>query len=296
MHLIRDDIIDQAALVGALFCHSYQCGLEELYDEGRWLRELDYRGLVAYASALDFVSAGAMARGAQTFLFDHDQILAFLRAIDRKLPPGDYPAPFEQMIVQFSRGIDEKLFTTGERVISAADDHDQILALLITTPRADEPAVVNIAAWFASASVNRIKLDIKGDGTVFYEPIVTAQDSQKAALLQADKQRLANLALLCLAYLHSPNTQVSHIVPDKQVNQKRVAKGKRTLPDYYICHTHRAHVVIEKTSSHSSRAVSFRFDVQGHFRHLPTGKTVWVKAHQRGLAHDLYKPKIYHVD
>ena len=38
-----------------------------------------------------------------------------------------------------------------------------------------------------------------------------------------------------------------------------------------------------------------RYDVRGHFRRLETGKTIWVRPHQRGLQNELYVPKTYVV-
>ena len=44
------------------------------------------------------------------------------------------------------------------------------------------------------------------------------------------------------------------------------------------------------------RHVSFRFDVRGHWRNLSDGRTVWIRPHQRGVEHDLYRPKAYKVE
>jgi hypothetical protein len=46
----------------------------------------------------------------------------------------------------------------------------------------------------------------------------------------------------------------------------------------------------------SAQTHGFRYDVRGHFRRLPDGKLTWVRAHQQGLAHELYKPKVYKAE
>lgn len=63
--------------------------------------------LASYSDAIDFYITGFIAGQAQTFIFDSAQIMAFLAALDRRLAPGDYPAPFDCMIIQFSEPIPE---------------------------------------------------------------------------------------------------------------------------------------------------------------------------------------------
>lgn len=114
---------------------------------------------------------------------------------------------------------------------------------------------------------------------------------------QADKQRIANLALLCLAYIHSPGVETEHVQADAATNKKRAAKGKRELPDYYICRVRRTRQEGREGGS-SGKHVSLMFAVRGHFRRLEDGRTIWVRAHFRGLEHgeDSIKPKTYKVD
>ena len=40
----------------------------------------------------------------------------------------------------------------------------------------------------------------------------------------------------------------------------------------------------------------FRYDVAGHFRRLSAGRLIWVRPHQRGLAHELYVPSVRKVE
>jgi hypothetical protein len=135
-------------------------------------------------------------------------------------------------------------------------------------------------------------LDIKSDGVVAYNPIGGGGNEAKAR----DKQRIANLGLLCLAYIHSPGIEVEHVEPDPAVNRKRVSKGKAELPDYYVCRVSKRRYVPGEAGAPSGRHVSFRFDVRGHFRRLPDGRTIWIRSHQRGVEHEFYRPKSYRVD
>ena len=115
MHLIKNDIVDIANRTVSAFCGMYNLAPQELYDVARLTKRFNEQQLAEYSHALDFGAAGWIAAQAQTFVFDAEQILAFTSAIDRRLPPGNYPAPFDFMCIQFTQGIDEKLFTTGMR-------------------------------------------------------------------------------------------------------------------------------------------------------------------------------------
>ena len=101
--------------------------------------------------------------------------------------------------------------------------------------------------------------------------------------------------MLCLAYINSPGIELEKVSTPEKVNRKRAREGKRVLEDYYIC-------ALAKGRRHASegeptgRHVSFRFDVAGHFRRAPDGRTIWIRAHQRGLANERYRPKVYRVD
>jgi hypothetical protein len=306
MHLIRDDIVAATDLAVNAFCQHLAIPRSQIFDWQRWTRVLPAAAHHDYSQALDFAATGSQARGAQTFLFDSEQILAFLAAVDRRLPPGDYPAPFAEMIIQFTGGIDETLFTTGARAYAPAEAQDEVLGLVIAMPIdplassggqhiIDAPSI-NITAWYKSTAVNRVRMAVAGDGEIIYRPLDMDANHPNTAALQQDKQRIANLALLCLAYIHSPGIEVEHVEADAAINRRRLAKGKRALLDYYICHVRRAARPGQADGEGTGRHVSFRFDVSGHFRRLADGRTIWIRAHQRGLEHGLYKPKVYKVD
>lgn len=294
MHLIKNDIVDIANRAVAAFCELYNVQPQELYQVERWSQALTGQGLAAYSHALDFGAAGWIANQTKTFIFNSEQILEFVRAIDRRLPPGDYPAPFDFICIQFTTGIDEKLFTTGLRSSGSIEASDEILALMIAVPTGDNPShrLMNVIAWYKSTSINRIQLKVDGNGEIEYR----TSSTENAEALYQDKQRLANLALLCLSYIDSPGIVTERVAADPNVNRKRLAKGKRPLEDYYVCRVESRRTDTGAPDEPSGRHVGFRFDVRGHFRRMADGRTVWIRPHQRGIEHELYKPKIYEVE
>jgi hypothetical protein len=79
------------------------------------------------------------------------------------------------------------------------------------------------------------------------------------------------------------------------VNRKREKKGKRRLEDYYVIEYNAPHSGGDGQATGEGGKHGFRYDVCGHFRRLADGRTIWIAAHQRGLANETYKPKIYRV-
>jgi hypothetical protein len=139
--------------------------------------------------------------------------------------------------------------------------------------------------------MSRVAIPVAGDGTLSDFHGGPAADP----IIRQYKQRLANLALLCLAYLTSPGIEVERVEAPPAVAKRRAREGKSPLPDYYICRLAKGRRYAtegEPTGNH----VSFRFDVAGHFRRLSDGRTIWVRPHQRGLQHEIYKPKVYRID
>ena len=298
MHLIRNDVAGLANQVITEFCQLYKMPSSELYNVEDNLEKFSGQSLSDYSHTLDYGAAGWIAAQSQTFIFDVDQVQAFIRSIDRQLPPGDYPAPFEYMCIQFSRGIDEKLFTTGLRSSGSVEQSDEILGLFIAAPDGSdaEYRFLNVIAWYKSTSINRIQMNVAGDGTIEYRPL---DDTIEAIAdeLYRDKQRLANLAMLCLAYIDTPGMEIERVYTPDAVNRKRESKGKRRLEDYYVCRWNRDRVrYTAGQPGESERTVSFRFDVTGHFRRLADGRVIWIRPHQRGLEHERYVPKVYRVE
>lgn len=316
MHLIKYDTEKIGAMPAAALCEMYGLDPIRLFDTTYVKSRIPVSEYSRYGDTLDFLITRQLAREGQTFIFNSGQILQFLRSVDRTLPPGDYSPPFQQMIIQFTEPIPEKLFLTGaqpegyhhntaDEIKMVAQLHgldlkhvtdsnnDAVLGLVMGFPGTDGGNVVSVTAWFASTALNRSTANVSGDGRVTYTPMGHGLEAG-----QADKQRIFNLGMLCLAYMNTPGMVIERMSTPEAVNRKREAKGKRRLDDYYVCHWEHNQVRYKSGASQtdSDRTVSFRFDVIGHFRRLPDGRMTWVRPHQRGLTHEMYKPKVYRVD
>ncbi len=110
----------------------------------------------------------------------------------------------------------------------------------------------------------------------------------------SDYERLLPLVNACLSYINCENIYLEKQgeVPEA-VNRKREKKGKSRLEPYYVCRIRGVQYDSDGTGEGSKHGI--RYDVRGHFRRLTTGKTIWVRPHQRGLTNELYVPKVYHM-
>ena len=109
IHLIADDIIRTAGATALEFCANAGINPKEL---------------IAYES--------------HTFLFPSDQMLVFARAVDRKLPPGKYMAPFLNVIIQFTEPIPERDLLGIDAMDYEPGDAGPMAGLLIRFPLTGE--------------------------------------------------------------------------------------------------------------------------------------------------------------
>jgi len=99
-------------------------------------------------------------------------------------------------------------------------------------------------------------------------------------------------------FLSSPSVKLVRCEPDVALQKARQKRGKEPLPGWYeityrkVCGDYTKGTVSQKLWEHS-----FRYDVRGHFKRFDkgrmAGRVLWCPPHQRGLKHDLYKPKVY---
>lgn len=230
--------------------------------------------VTTYHHSTKYAVVASIAEASQTFLINSEQAQEFLRSIDRKLAPADHPLPFENICFQF----------TGMGVTGVMNDVS-LSAIMISVSETN--GTLFVVAWHKeNESADLIVLPISGDGSI---DILYEEDAQ-------NEQRIANLALLILAYINTPNIETELITTPKSVNGKREKKGKKPLQDYYICRwnppSHGGAGTATGTGSHHS----IRYDVAGHFRRLPDGRTIWIRSHQRGLQNERYVPKVYRVE
>lgn len=110
--------------------------------------------------------------------------------------------------------------------------------------------------------------------------------------------RFVTMAVHIMNYLTSPSLILEHKTHDAALQRSRIKRNKPPLPDWYeIRYAKTRHVGAGATGTGAHHA--FRYDVRGHFKHIKkgllAGRVVWCPAHQRGLANETYKPKIYVV-
>jgi len=256
--------------------------------------------LAAYASAdpreqasiVDLGVTLTVARAAKVILFSTEQALALKPALDHFAEDvTEYRLPFPCVMLQFTEPIPESALlasveqTDDMRAMGVAED--RIVALLLAQEEDEAGLTINSAsAWFATTTVNRVSwrdderahlrlLPGTGKGT---------EDERR------NKERIRNLAIACIAYVNCENVTLEKQAVAEKVNRKRAREGKRVLEDYYLC---RLRPGKGEAAAGEGPVHSYRYDVRGHFRRLPDGKLTWVRAHQRGLAHELYRPKVY---
>ena len=316
MRLIKDEILALAVKAGSAgFKHFSQYGVTAsniLSPDAMLLVPEDERG--SLADLVDIIVNAHICSSAQTVLFSTEQITEFLRVVDRPIVPGSYDIPFRYMVIQFTEAIPQSEFlvdpgppSPGEispkeaaRILGVDTIHkideetdDVVAGLVIGFPDEGElesNRAFSVSAYYGSTAHNRAIAYMNKRGEVHYDPSTGGTETGRM-----DKQRIVNLAQLCIVYMNSSGMELER-TSHHDINRKRRRKGKRELPDYYICKWNKNRYAPSEGRRNTGRHVSFRFDVAGHTRTLSNGKTVWVSSHQRGLQHEIYKPKIVKVD
>jgi hypothetical protein len=208
----------------------------------------------------------------------------------------DFRLPFPSVMFQFSEPIPETDILAQEKYSA-----DKIQAIIVTQT---ESGINNASIWFESTAVNRAQWANESVTPLRIDP--TAVETEDADLIVTDdltpaevkirnKEIIRLLAVAMVAYINCDNIELERQAVDEKINRKRAAKGKRPLEPYYTVKL-RGVQYAQTDSEATGRHVSFRFDVRGHFRRLENGRTIWVRAHQRGVQNELYKPKAYEVN
>jgi hypothetical protein len=110
--------------------------------------------------------------------------------------------------------------------------------------------------------------------------------------------KIIHWAVHLINFLSSPSIKMVSAQPSEKLQKARKKRGKTPLPGWYeityrkVIKDYTKDKVSEKRWEHS-----FRYDVRGHFKRFNVGRmvgrVVWCPPHQRGLKHELYKPKTY---
>lgn len=115
------------------------------------------------------------------------------------------------------------------------------------------------------------------------------------------QQRMLQWAVHTINFLSSPSVKLVATAPAPGLVKARQRSGKPPIPGWYEI-TYRRHVQEYSkgkiaTGGFKQWEHSYRYDVHGHFKRFTrgrmAGRVLWCPPHQRGLKHDLYKPKGY---
>ena len=233
---------------------------------------------------------------AKVIVFPAKQAKVFIDAlgeIDFKL---DYNLPFPSMLLQFSEPVKFSLREahTAENV--------EVGAILLSKQVIDEHGSFNKvhviykdllhfhADSWVSYDGNDFSVDENYDGTNPYLEGLKKVDSTATS-------RIHDLVIACIGYINCENVYLHPVESASEaINAKRERKGKSKLEPYYVCRIRGVQYNSDGSEKGTGSKQSIRYDVRGHFRRYESGKTTWVRAHQRGLTNELYVPKTYLVD
>ena len=254
-------------------------------------------------------------REGKTIVFPSEQVAVFAGLLKNKLIiPLDYKLPFQSVLLEFTSpvnviGFDGERQAIGFLLEQREETESGFNAAIERVREADrlfhfEDSVIKHIDWSKgkTVTINEMMVIYDDEGSSnqiswnSHDPdgFDTGEDWDTDKLSSAD--RFKQLAIACIGYINCENIYLESVggVPES-VNRKREAKGKRRLEPYYVCRIRGVSYDKNDTLGTGSKH-GIRYDVRGHFRRLTTGKTIWVRAHQRGITNELYVPKVYKVD
>ncbi len=230
---------------------------------------------------------------AQVVIFPARQASVFLDVIGKIDFNLDYILPFSNTLLQF----DEPL------TIDLADhDHDivqkELGAILLGQDRDEYRGTTNLCFLIESDLCN-FRQCFWGDFDDDLLPSHPLPDDPKNTPAIVERMTMIdmkNLAIACIGYINCENVYLhKEGEVSEAINAKRERKGKSRLEPYYVCRIRGVQYDSEGYEKGAGVKHGIRYDVRGHFRRLETGKTIWVRPHQRGLQNELYVPKTYVV-
>ena len=160
---------------------------------------------------------------------------------------------------------------------------DGVGALLLAQSEIDGVLHNQAVAFFASTAVNRVHW--KG-GDLTWLPHTDRTYAE-------NKRTLRNLAVACVAYLTCVNLGLEKHAPPAKVQKRRVKEGKPLLLPYFTVEVAPGY---RGKGDGDGAKHGYRYDIADHFRRLADGRLIWVRAHQPGLAHELYVPSVRKVE
>lgn len=258
-------------------------------------------------------------RQSQTIIFSAEQAAVFMKVAKDYTFPLEYKLPFSHTLLQFSEKVLVPILNT--EVDSNQSTPDYLIAMLLYQDElGNHPQVAQeilkknpFNLLHVPQELRQAKPDSVLNGVLAiwsdwnHSRFGWLSDSQQELIdgepetdledrIQKSWIGIKRLAIACVGYINCENIYLHREGgADEATNVKRERKGKSRLEPYYVCRIRG--VQYDKTDATGTGSThGIRYDVRGHFRRLTTGKTTWVRPHQRGLANELYVPKMYLVD
>ncbi len=220
-------------------------------------------------------------KASKTIIFKREQALVFWDFAVKKKVSIDFPykLPYPSILIQFDNLIELRLKTeTGDDIVQ------RLGGILLTEDEFQDCKAVMIFSdftWFrASWEIDEKTCGFRYDVSDISDPKVDC---------------LVRFAWALVLFITSENVILeaqSSVAPH---SDKAKAKGKSKFEPYYVCRIRGVQYDSEGYEKGAGVKHGIRYDVRGHFRRLETGKTIWVRPHQRGLQNELYVPKTYVV-
>lgn len=253
--------------------------------------------------------AQVILRDGKVVLFAKEQSEVFMGVSQGYADSLDYRLPFPHVMIQFSEPVDVMLGNESDSLVAVLlAQHEltedgfyearrtlelkrKFYKSKLKMPESYEDGLVGNVAIGVFADLNIRKLSwISGKHVRFLQ-------SHEDAAIEESWAKIRNLAIACIGYINCENIYLHKEgeVPDA-VNRKRAKQGKKILEPYYTCRIRGVQYDSNGEPTGEGTHHGFRYDVRGHFRKLTTGKTTWVRPHQRGLQNELYIPKTYVVE
>lgn len=271
-----------------------------------------------YGRANDMAMLVDIVENSKTIVFNNIQAEIFTHVNQEYFGALDFRLPFQKVFLQFSEPIviDYKLRSHDDidrgKLIAVALDQTTLKKEQVEEDK--KKAEINHAKY-GLGPAKFYNFDFDGNDEIvlnraifLYEDwgidrIAWQSSGTDENFVELDQARFdaislwKNVVIACIGYINCENIylQIEGQVPDK-VNAKRERKGKSKLEPYYVCRIRGVQYNSDGSEKGTGSKQSIRYDVRGHFRRYESGKTTWVRAHQRGLTNELYVPKTYVVD
>lgn len=252
----------------------------------------------------------------KVIVFPTEQVEVFAELIaNKRVFPLEFQLPFDRVLIQLSNPLTlhfgSESWELSAMLIFQATDDRQSYEMRIKALKAEDARLKIVSPGYLEHDWSISETVVTNVVVAFdrdFDPLRLVWTSKSAVLQSVDpdgtivaastlRRSFRALAIACIGYINCENIYLHKEgeVPES-VNRKRAKQGKKILEPYYVCRIRGVQYDSDGEPTGEGTHHGFRYDVRGHFRKLATGKTTWVRPHQRGLANELYIPKTYVVE